>query len=310
MIDPEGMVLWGLPGDNPLGFLAALGVQVVMDDQGLDCWLHWTDDPIPRPVVTPARDLEEVANAALAVAAAWLDGPALHEAIEPKLKLSPPHIREYLRRGREAGSTGALAFCLLAEDSLDNGGNAKPSDLYFTAGQQKFVSMARTILAEVTVGELVEDVGSAWRYRSSRDSLMWDSTDDRLHAHSAADPTSSQNPKLTNPGAEALAVMGLSRYPCFASPQGTLTQGCSGGWKRGTFLWPLWTVPSTVRTVGSLLAQVSAPRGSNGPNPDNERHVRSYLSWGLSRVMQSQIRRSAQGGYGTLGPPRVVWQRE
>ena len=127
------------------------------------------------------------------------DGPALDKAIEPKLKLRRPHIRDYLRRGRDAGSSGALAFCLLAEDSLDTGENAKPSDLYFTAGQQKFVSMARTILAETTESELVEDIGSAWRYRSSRNSLMWDSTDDRLHAHSAADPTSSQNPKLTNP---------------------------------------------------------------------------------------------------------------
>ena len=245
-------MLRGLPGDNPLGFLAALGVQVALDDQGVRHRLHWTDDPIPRPVVSPALDFRDVANAALAVASAWLDGPAIDKAIEPKLKLRRPHIRGYLRRGRAAGRSGALAFCLLAEDSLDNGENAKPSDLYFTAGQQKFVSMARTILAEVTVCELVEDIGSAWRYRSRRDSLMWDSTDDRLHAHSAADPTSSQNPKLTNPGAEALAVLGLSRYPCFASPRGTLTQGCSGGWKRGEFAWPLWTGPCD-RLLGSVF---------------------------------------------------------
>ena len=168
--------------------------------------------------------------------------------------------------------------------------------------------MARTILAEVTEGELVEDIGSAWRYRSRRDSLMWDSTDDRLHAHSAADPTSSQNPKLTNPGAEALAVLGLSRYPCFASPRGTLTQGCSGGWKRGEFAWPLWTVPATARSVASLLAHVTAPDA--GGLGDSARRAGWYRAWGLSLVMQSQIRRSSQGGYGTFGPPRVVWQRE
>ena len=308
MTDLEGTVLRGLPGDNPLGFLAALGVQVALDDQGGHHRLHWTDDPIPRPVVSPALDLQNVANAALAVASAWLDGPALDKAIEPKLKLRRPHIRGYLRRGRAAGGSGALAFCLLAEDSLDNGENAKPSDLYFTAGQQKFVSMARTILAEVTVCELVEDIGSAWSYRSRRDSLMWDSTDDRLHAHSAADPTSSQNPKLTNPGAEALAVLGLSRYPCFASPQGTLTQGCSGGWKRGEFAWPLWTVPATARSVASLLAHVTTPDA--GGLGDSAKRAGWYRAWGLSLIMQSQIRRSSQGGYGTFGPPSVVWQRE
>ena len=111
MSDPEGTVLRGLPGDNPLGFLAALGVQVAMEDRGLDCRLHWTDDPIPRPVVTPARDLEEITNAALAVAAAWLDGPALHEAIEPKLKLRRPQhsgVPPSRSRGWQPGSARLL----------------------------------------------------------------------------------------------------------------------------------------------------------------------------------------------------------
>ncbi|MDE0666016.1 MAG: hypothetical protein OXH67_10530 [Acidimicrobiaceae bacterium] len=249
--------------------------------------------------------MEEIADAVLAASERWLSGPALGEALDPKLKLKPPYIREYLSRARNAGASGALAWCLLAEDSLDKGGVAKPSALYFTAGQMKFVTMARTILSEVTEAEIVDDIARPWRYHSERGSLMWDSVDDRDHALSAADPTDkSRNPKLTNPGAEALAIIGLSRYPCFAAPQGTLTQGCSGSWKRGLFVWPLWSAPATARAVGSLLAQVVAPEGSERRRGD------WYRSWGISRVMQSQVRRSSQGGYGTFGPPRVVWQRE
>lgn len=304
MTSSDTTLLPGLPGDNPLGFLASLGVQVVLADQGADHRLHWTDDPIPHPVLSPARGLTDIAQAACAVAAAWLDGPALDEAIDPGLKLEPDDIREYLCQGRKARSSGSLSACLLAENSLDNNGRAKPSDLYFTAGQQKFVSMARTILREATEEEITDNLAEPWRYHSKRESLMWDCVDDRHHALSAADPTDkSRNPKLTNPGAEALAVMGLSRYPCFASPQGTLTQGCSGSWKQGLFVWPLWSVPATARSVRSLLAQVASPEG-------NERRARWYRAWGISRVMQSQIRRSSQGGYGTFGPPRVVWQRE
>ena len=306
MTGSDATLLRGLPGDNPLGFLAALGVQVALADQDADPRLHWTDDPIPHPVLSPACGLDEVAQAVRAVAAAWLDGPALDESIHPGLKLKPEEIRAYLRRGRAAGSSGALAACLLAENSLDNSRRAKPSDLYFTAGQQKYVSMARTILGEVTEEEIVGDMKGPWSYRSERESLMWDTVDDRLHALSHADPTKSQNPKLTNPGAEALAVLGLSRYPCFASPQGTLTQGCSGSWKRGWFVWPLWTVPATGRAVRSLLAHVGVPVETRA----SRRRSEWYRSWGLSRVMQSQIRRSDQGGYGTFGPPRVVWQRE
>lgn len=305
MTDTDSTPLRGLPGDNPLGFLAALGVQAALAEQDLDHKLRWTDDPIPHPVVSPALGLEGIANVVLAASERWLSGPALSEALDPKLKLKPPHIREYLSCARSAGASGSLAWCLLAEDSLDNGGAAKPSALYFTAGQMKFVTMARTILSEVTEAEIVDDIARPWRYNSERGSLMWDCVDDRDHALSAADPTDkSRNPKLTNPGAEALAIVGLSRYPCFASPEGTVTQGCSGSWKRGTFTWPLWTVPATVRSVRSLLSQVAASSGNNGGRTD------WYRAWGVHRVLQSQIRRSDQGGYGTFGPPRVVWQRE
>lgn len=302
MTDSGNATLRGLPGNNPLGFLAALGAQTALSGRGDDTRLHWTDGPIPYPVLTPSLDLEVIAKAAVSLAATWLDGPALAESVDPKLKLRPPAIAEYLRNGREAGTSGVLASCLLAEDSLDNGGIAKPSNLYFTAGQQKFVSVARTILGEATKEEIVDDLGTPWRYYSSRDSLMWDTVDDRHHALSASDP--SKTKKLTNPGAEALAVIGLARYPCFASPHGTLTQGCSGSWKRGSFVWPLWNVPATVRSVGSLLAQVAVPEGAN------QRRAGHYRGWGMTRVMQSQIRRSSQGGYGTFGPPQVIWQRE
>ncbi|MXZ53332.1 MAG: hypothetical protein F4Z34_09125 [Acidimicrobiaceae bacterium] len=304
MTSSDVALLPGLPGDNPLGFLAALGVQVALADQNADHRLHWTDDPIPHPVLSPALDLDRIARAVRVAAKFWLEGPALAQSIDPGLKLKPDDIREYLRRGRAARSSGSLSACLLAENSLDNNCRAKPSDLYFTAGQQKFVSMARTILGEVTEEEIVDDMATPWRYHSERESLMWDCVDDRDHALSAADPTDkSRNPKLTNPGAEALAVIGLSRYPCFASPQGTLTQGCSGSWKQGSFVWPLWSAPATARSVRSLLAQVAAPLV-------DDRRADWYRSWGIARVLQSQIRRSSQGGYGTFGPPRVVWQRD
>ena len=45
MTDLEDTVLRGLPGDNPLGFFAALGVQVALAGRA-DGTLHWTDEPI------------------------------------------------------------------------------------------------------------------------------------------------------------------------------------------------------------------------------------------------------------------------
>ena len=301
-----GTVLRGLPGDNPLGFFAALGAQTALALQGNERQLAWNNDPIPHPVLHPAVELEEVAESVLAVAAEWLEGPALEKGINPTLKLKPSgEIRHYLRRSRDAGNSGVLAACLLAEGSVDNNGKAKPTDLYFLAARQELVTMARTILGDATEKEIIDDICKPWSYRSRRCSLMWDSVDDRLHAYSALDPTSTQNPKLTNPGAETLAIVGVSRYPCFTSPGRTLTQGCSGNWKSGAFIWPLWTVPASLHSVGSLLAAVASPESS-----DNRRRADWYPSWGVSQLLQSQIRRSDSGGFGTFGPARVVWQRE
>lgn len=301
MTNADGMPLRGLPGDNPLGFFAALGVLVALREASDDERLHWTNGPIPYPVVTPAIDLEVIAQAVLDVAKAWLVGPALEKSLDPKLKFAKGEIRSYLLRARDAGPSGVLASSLLAEGSLDNSKRAKPTDLYFTAGQQKFVAMARANLGEATIDEIVGDLGRPWTYQSDRDSLMWDSVDDRDHALSASDPSKIEKP--TNPGAEALAIIGLSKYPCFASSKGTLTQGCSGSWKSGSFVWPLWTVPASERSVRALLAQVADPASDS-------KRGRSYRGWGISKVMKSQIRRSDQGGYGTFGPARVVWQRE
>ena len=234
MIDTDGTLLRGLPGDNPLGFFAALGAQAALVEQGLDHKLHWTDDPIPHAVVSPTRGLEEIANAVLAASERWLSGPALSEAIDPKLKLKPPHIREYLSHARNAGASGALAWCLLAEDSLDNGGVAKPSDLYFTAGQMKFVAMARTILSDVTEAEIVDDIARPWRYHSKRGSLMWDCVDDRDHALSAADPTDkSRNPQAHQSGRRSSGDHRPQPVPVLRGSAGNSDSGLLGKLEAG-----------------------------------------------------------------------------
>lgn len=295
--------LRGLVGSNPLGFFAALGVQVALEFAGKPTVLWWVDTPQPYPSLSGEVELEAIAEAALGLASHWLAGPALANDVDNKLKLSRSEITDYLRRARAEGSAGALAQCLVAENSLDNQQRAKPSDLYFTAGQMKFLTMAREILGEITADELIADMTSPWRYTSKQPSLMWDVVDDRVYALRATDPSSEQ--KLSNSGAEALALMGLIRYPCFRSATGTATQGCAGRWKLGTFTWPLWDRPATPAIVKALLAHASAPEVGDA---DAQSNVNSYVGWGITKVMQTQIRRSDQGGYGTFGPARVLWQ--
>ena len=300
----NGTHLTGLEGTNPLGFFAALGVQVAFQGKSEVPRLWWSDDVVPHAMVDGSISTEQIVERAMDVFPEWSEGPAIATGLEPvgDLKFKEEDITAYLDRTRFAGSSAGLAACLVAEGSLDNSQAAKPTDLYFTAGQQKFLKMVVEILDGVTARDLEIGVIGPWPYQSKLSSLMWDVTDDSNYALSSSDPAKDR--KLTNPGAEALAILGISNYPVFGSPGRTLTQGASGGWKRGSFTWPIWTRPASHRAVASLLAH------STGAQPGLNERADLYPSWGIARIMQSAIRRSDQGGYGTFGPPEVVWSRE
>lgn len=303
----NGTHLTGLEGTNPLAFLAALGVQVAYASESQQPRVWWSDGVVPHAVVDDEFTVERIAAQAKETFGRWSRSPAVSPRLAggtpmPKgdeLKLSPADMRAYLGQARQCGPAGAFITALLAEGSLDNNQVAKPSDLYFTAGQQKFLKMVRQILDQATPADVISALEGPWEYASELPSLMWDVSDDRVYALSAYDP--SPEKKLTNPGAEALAILGLSRHPVFAGRNRTLTQGCSGTWKEGWYSWPLWCKAASPYALKSLLAHAC------DPTQDIQRGY-TLRAWGISMVLRSPIRRSAQGGYGTFGPPEVVWQ--
>ena len=302
--------LTGLEGTNPLGFFAALGVQVAFASEGEQPRLWWSDDIIPHAVVDEAFGLERIADQCQKAFALWRDSPAISPkrpdgSDMPKgdeLKLKPDDIRTYLQLTDQCNPGEGLITALVTEGSLDNQGVAKPSDLYFTAGNQKFLAMVRQILDGVSQGDLLSGLEGPWNYECVLPSLGWDIVDDRVYALRAHDPApkSGPDPKLTNPGPEALAILGLSLHPVFGSRDRTLTQGCFGLWKSGSYSWPLWSKPASSNAVKSLLAQGYDPAASD--------RNRWFRSWGIFRILRSPIRRSGQGGYGTFGPSEVAWQ--
>lgn len=301
--------LTGLEGTNPLGFLAALGVQVAFASSPKQPKLWWSEDITPHAIVNGDFTIDQIADQALAVFPEWRKSPALNpkrlDGIDmPKgdeLKLSPEDLRVYLGQVGQSGSAGALMAALVAEGSLDKQGIAKPSDFYFTAGSMKFLGIARQVLGEVLREDLISGLMGPWLYQSQLSSLMWDVSDDRIYALRANNPQ--EEKKRTNPGPESLAILGLSLYPVFGSSDRTRTQGCSGNWKSGFYSWPLWCKPASVHAVKSLLAHAYH-------HPDAGSRDRWYRAWGVSRILRSPIRRSGQGGYGTFGPPgEVIWHQ-
>jgi len=306
-----GVHLTGLEGTNPLGFLAALGIQVAFESESEKPRLWWSEDIVPHAVVDDDFVTERIADQAMNVFDLWKDSPAVNPRRPDgspitkgdELKFTPKDTRTYLSLANNCESAGALIAALVAEGSLDNNGAAKPSDLYFTAGKQKFLESVRDILATVTRDDVLAGLQGPWKYESRTKSLMWDVVDDRVYALRAYDPSSTSGPdsKCTNPGPEALAVLGLSLHPVFGSQGRTLTQGWSGYWMTRSYAWPIWRKPASPHAVKSLLAHASTTaQTAAGRHP-------WFSSWGVFRVLRSSVRSSGQG-YGTFSPSEVEWQ--
>ena len=300
--------LRGLPGTNPLGFMAALGVQVAFESEARAPALRWADGVVPTACVSAELDLDDIVQKVLATANRWAAEPALNPApAADDVKFRAAEIREYLQRAAGT-SSGRLAMALVAEGSLDavTGKVAKPTDFHFTAGRQLFLRMARRILADVTAGEITSALCGPWQYDSALPSLRWDVADDRAYALSAFDPTdNTNNPKLTNPGAECLALLGLCMFPAFIGTGKTATTGCSGTWRNGAFSWPLWSRPASPRLARTFVAQIG-----KDCLKDRRRSL-AFPSLGVFRVMESAIRRNDRAmGLANFGPPKVIWQRD
>ena len=319
-----GTRLSGLEGTNPLAFLSALGVQVLYEHEQEQPRLWWSDDVVPHAVIDSEYTVERVADQAMKIFPHWLKSRALNPKLEPAcdvkpkskdiqkynedVKFWPEDMRKYLATASQGNPGDALVASLIAEGSLADKGVAKPSDLYFLAANQRLLRMANQILKGVNRDDLICDMNGPWAYNSELPSLMWDVTDDRVYALFASDPSSSSNKKLTNPGAESLAFLGLSYIPVFAKRDRTLTLGCSGGWgKDGTYTWPLWCKPASPGAVKSILAHASH---NDLSSRDGRKRARYYRSWGISRVLRSKIDRSKGQGFGMFRPPETIWSRE
>lgn len=321
----NAIVLTGLDGANPLGFLAALGTLAAIDAHAPGARLAWKNEGRWRPVLSTELAREALIERLVADLRSWDGDPATALAyakvakpgskkdpsdakVAQDLKPTPAKFREYVQ-GLIAGAGDSVAFLRGArrpldyssafgtEIAVDGGGNVKPTHLHFTAGQQEFLKAVlelQDVAGGVTAADLDEALFGPWRYERSLPVLGWDSSVSRDYALRADDP--SKNKKTGVPGADWLAFRGLAFVPVAPAGDELQTAGCAGGWKSGgTFTWPLWSPPLSVAAIRSVMTLADIA----------ELSAHARRARGIEVVMRSGIRRSDQGGYGSFMPPDV-----
>jgi len=308
------VLLTGLDGKNPLGFLAALGVINAVADHSKavqsDPKLVWRSSGTYLPAIVDGPPAEALLDVLVKDLADFRGEPATllrypkksEKGTSEAWDLKPPRetFRGYLHslvsacsRDHRRSVDVAAAFATdVAVDRADR--KTKPTALHFTAGNQEFLDTFGAVSETVTAEDLREAVFGPWKRARDTKQFNWDNAGARDYALRADDPSKAK--KLGVPGADWLAFRGLSFVRVAPVGDRVVTTGCHGEWKTGAFRWPIWTVPLQRTVIGSLL---SSPEIF-------ETDPRVLRGRGIAIVFESAIRRSEQGGYGSFAPASVA----
>lgn len=274
------IVLAGLDGSNPLGFLAALGTLAVLRAGGeRNARLHWCRQFTWRPVVSgvSASDQDEVAAR---IAEVLKDEERAELSIglaeDPGNRIIDCDADHY---ATVAGAAGAAArwdrrilvdflAAFASDGSIDVDRRGKPrlqkmtgrprllsTPFQFTrgSGQQYFLGSVWKLVQEVDENRICEALFQAWRYQDEKFSLRWDPAEDRRYALMDRDPTATDNKTRTVWMANLLAYRALTLFPSAPQANGLRTVGWSSVNRTECFTWPIWERPCDPDTIKSVL---------------------------------------------------------
>lgn len=279
-----GILLRGIDGANPLGFLASLGTLrvagIVWPDRRVS--MEWTQHAGAwRPVVHvgPAATEDEFTRCVhrylrRGVASTGDAGP---NDLSPEpaeafpyfafdkntSKIPPLRFREI---ALEASAEASLAARAYADFVAAFGCEACTDDDYVQdtalrtmsgAGWQHFLATMLTLVEDVEPEHVRQTLFERWSYNDplKNHSMRWDPSDDKRHAYQWTDPTdSSQREKGGMWGANRLAIEGLPLLPTMPSHRLETTGFRQVDGRGPVWTWPIWSRPISIDTCRSLLA--------------------------------------------------------
>jgi CRISPR-associated endonuclease/helicase Cas3 len=259
------LLLPGIDGANPLGFLAALGTVRILDDACPDrhVRLSWRQDGGAwRPVAHLEGTLDEEGLLGIVT-----------KALAAQFESHPAVVATRLRvRGAGALDADALRLLFLATSAeasrqqsatiewlaclASDLGEDKTNQLQVVR-RDYFLENLRSIVERTEHDHLHRALLRPWDYADSLDnqSLHWDPSEDRRYAYQwyrpSGDPTRRSGGML---GANRLAMEALPLHPIIVTDGALATVGFTGTTTSNTrWTWPIWDTPISLAAVSSLL---------------------------------------------------------
>ena len=266
----QGLLLNGLDGGNPLGFLAAIGTTVAAQDTFPNVRLCWKSTSGGwRPWLTDCgEDKKEFSKKLFGT---------LRNVRMTVFDISdrmPFDVAKFVDALQEAQSRSSITdrrdadfLCAIGTELYPDHKKDVFQDSSFRMVRsgdsqgQGFLFYARDIRKKTDLACLERTLFQPWDYRDKGYSLRWDPMEDQRYALRWRDPSKRGQSDLTEGGgsmiaANSLAVEALRWFPTVL-PNGRRAQ--TTGFHRvkqreNYFVWPIWTPPLGVEALRSLLS--------------------------------------------------------
>ncbi len=328
------LMLPALRGDDPLGFLATLGViEVLRSEVGVpegELMLRW-EDMGPASIEAPLRDLDDLVGALVEAARRMRSEGRLvtgrvadlvprtlsdkeRKEVEARtgVKLPFDPIRmsrvESVARvstlGRVGVASDARWLCALVDQCSTFPGEqtAHVTPLYAPVGRQRMRQVYASKLEAVCANpELLREACEAWRRNPSDAGVNLD----RRAVRDSAVTTNGEPGNAAVTGAEWLALQSVPWFRLGGVRDRPTAWGWVAAGSRGrprALVWPLWRPPLDPVAVEVLLTHRVVRRAGLG-GPVNDQEARNL---GLVAVLRAD-RAVLTNSDGPLGPGRVLW---
>lgn len=327
--EPQGLLIPGIDGITPIGFLAALGLlQLLEDAQGsrdVSPRLAWRQLDAWRPVLHGIDSLDAVAQLVFEDRTQWADSALLgfryvkQEKQGPKavggLRAPLSVVRAWSRSRREERDEGALAYVAALFCDGVTEVNKKPAtdEDHLAAG----IPIDSDVGIELTVERSFFDLTSRNAQFLEQVEIIRDhlSLDGIRKALASGEPdyeaprSLDWDPSSDTPGAiytgfrrgflpihEWLGFRALRLFPLAHLGSKVRMTACTGRRLDGDFTWPIWENPATLDSVRSLLGYPHLSELTQ-----EQRRV-----FGISALLCAGLTKKADGYTGTFAPARPV----
>lgn len=267
-----GLVLNGLDGSNPLGFLAAVGTlrTVALADSRVDWRMKWAES---HGIWHPELSAEQTVSQEGLVE---LLGLALRRESTPEfdfaqsLNVSPERFGKEAYAAQDRASIRDRGYADFmtsfgCEALVTSDGKSIQDTALRTmsgAGHQHFLGTMKQLVEDTEEDHLKRSVFkkdylkrslfNTWDYGDEKLGLRWDPGEDRRYALRWENP--SGDIVKTVRGANRLAVEALPLLPAIPGSKRVGTTGFTQRDKATLFTWPLWDCPLNLEVIRSLLA--------------------------------------------------------